>query len=85
VLSGCPKSPQYAVHSEMKLAHNDNEPDTLAKELTDLAAACENNPVPIIENSEVYQLGPEETPVLIEEPQLPQKRYIGEQQFEPAL
>ena len=67
----------------MKLTHNDKEPDTLAKELTDLA--CENNPVPIIENSEVYQLGPEETPVLIEEPKLPQKRPSGEQHDKPAL
>ncbi len=41
--------------------------------------------MPVIEKSEVYHVGPEETPVLIEEPKLPQKRYIGEQQFEPAL
>jgi hypothetical protein len=34
----------------------------------------EKIPMPVIEKSEVYHVGPEETPVLIEEPQLPQKR-----------
>ncbi len=41
--------------------------------------------MPVIEKSEVYHVGPEETPVLIEEPQLPLKRSIREQNDEPAL
>jgi hypothetical protein len=41
--------------------------------------------MPVIEKSERYHVGPEETPVLIEEPQLPLKRSIREQNDEPAL
>jgi hypothetical protein len=67
----------------MKLDHSDKEPATIRNELTTNRMVCENNPLPIWSNRDESKVG--ETPVLIEEPHLPQKRSIGEQHNEPTL